>query len=149
MPQTFADFAEARQARNDIQLKIVEHALTLCDKLKEDYIAYSIRSIKANKHKDSAHWSDWSQNRLTRLEKNECDMEFILDSSGRKYHKIQQRDGAHGSVHCFIDKRTGEVYKAASWKAPAKIVRYNLLSISSREECFSRADWCGNYLYLK
>ena len=30
------------------------------------------------------------------------------------------------SVHAFVDKKTGEVYKAASYKAPAKIVRYNL-----------------------
>ena len=31
------------------------------------------------------------------------------------------------SVHAFIDKKTGEVYKPASFKAPAKHVRYNLL----------------------
>ena len=53
------------------------------------------------------------------------------------------------SVHAFVDKKTGEVYKAASYKAPAKIVRYNLLEIASREECFSRADWAGSYLYIR
>ena len=45
------------------------------------------------------------------------------------------------SVHAFVDKKTGEVYKPASFKAPAKIVRYNLLMIESRKECFERADW--------
>ena len=53
------------------------------------------------------------------------------------------------SVHAFVDKKTGEVFKPASFKAPAKIVRYNLLSIESREECFERADWAGGYLYIR
>ena len=76
------------------------------------------------------------------------DYDFFIEE-GRKYHKIVM--DAHGSksVHAFVDKKTGEVYKAASYKAPAKIVRYNLLEIASREECFSRADWAGSYLYLR
>ena len=37
---------------------------------------------------------------------------------------------------CFIDKKTGSVYKPASIKAPAKHERYNLNIIESREECF-------------
>ena len=52
------------------------------------------------------------------------------------------------SVHAFVDKKTGEVYKPASFKAPAKHVRYNLLSEISREECYARADWAGGYLYI-
>ena len=38
-----------------------------------------------------------------------------------------------GSVTAFIDKNTGEVYKPASWKAPAKHVRYDLRIIRERE----------------
>ena len=65
---------------------------------------------------------------------------------GRKYIKINQN---HGGVHAFIDKNTGEVYKPASWKAPAKHVRYDLRIINQREECLARADWAGGYLYLR
>jgi len=65
---------------------------------------------------------------------------------GKKYIKIIQVDGG---VHAFIDKQTGEVYKPASWKAPAKHVRYDLRIISQRQECYSRADWAGGYLYLR
>jgi hypothetical protein len=73
---------------------------------------------------------------------------YDLDSSGRKYHKIWMHIGdRRDSIHAFIDKKTGEVYKAASVKAPAKGVRYNLLLIESREECFKRANWSGGYLY--
>ena len=49
---------------------------------------------------------------------------------GRKYIKINQ---INGGVHAFIDKKTGEVYKPASWKAPAKHVRYDLRIIRERE----------------
>jgi hypothetical protein len=53
------------------------------------------------------------------------------------------------SVHCFIDKKTGEVYKSASWKAPAKGVRYDLMNDSHREWLLENADWAGSYLYQK
>ena len=69
--------------------------------------------------------------------------------SGRKYHKIvMETESQSRSVHAFVDQKTGEVYKAASFKAPAKHVRFNLLEINSREECFERADWAGGYLYM-
>ena len=67
-------------------------------------------------------------------------------SVGRKYIKIIQVDGG---VHAFIDKKTGEVYKPASWKAPAKHVRYDLRIITQRQECLARADWAGGYLYIR
>mgnify|MGYP003304969671 CR=1 FL=1 len=56
-----------------------------------------------------------------------------------------------GSVHCFIDKKTGEVYKAASWKAPAKIVRFDLRLIGDREFLFNpnNISWAGSHLYLR
>ena len=55
---------------------------------------------------------------------------FYIES-GRKYHKIiMETNGQIPCVHAFVDKKTGEVYKPASFKAPAKIVRYNLLRLS-------------------
>ena len=65
--------------------------------------------------------------------------------TGRKYHKIHDGNG----VHAFVDKNTGEVYKPASYKAPAKHVRYDLRRIQQRRDCFSNADWAGGYLYLR
>lgn len=75
---------------------------------------------------------------------------YELNSEGRKYHKIYMTiNGRRDSIHAFIDKKTGDVFKPASVKAPAKHARFNLLSITSREECFARADWAGGYLYLR
>ena len=51
------------------------------------------------------------------------------------------------SVHAFIEKKFGAVYKPASWKAPAKHIRFTLLDDNSREECFARCDWAGGYLW--
>jgi hypothetical protein len=42
---------------------------------------------------------------------------------------------------------TGDCYKPASYKAPAKGIRYNLLDATSREEMYKRADWAGSYTY--
>ena len=76
---------------------------------------------------------------------------------GRKYYKIihQEFDRSTGNyrdggVHAFVNKKTGEVYKPASWKSPhTKYVRYDLRIIKQREECYARADWAGGYLYLR
>ncbi len=70
--------------------------------------------------------------------------------TGRKYHKIIHLESSGGrSVHAFVDKSTGSVYKPASWRAPAKGIRYSLLDDRSYQICIDRADWVGGYLYAK
>ena len=49
---------------------------------------------------------------------------------GRKYAKIitgNTRSNYGGSVFCFVDRTNGDILKAASWKAPAKHARGNVL----------------------
>ena len=67
---------------------------------------------------------------------------------GRKYIKVIQDNS---SVHAFVDKKTGEVYKPAGWKSPAKIVRYDLRLISDRQKLHDPkfTDWAGGYLYIR
>jgi hypothetical protein len=77
--------------------------------------------------------------------------DYIIES-GRKYHKIIMVDSSvrkNRSVHAFVDKKTGEVYKSAGWKSPAKGVRYDLRLIEDREWLLENADWAGGYLYVK
>ena len=70
--------------------------------------------------------------------------------TGRKYHKLIMVDSGGGrSVHAFVDKQTGQVYKSASWKSPAKGVRYDLRIIEQREWLLENADWAGGYLYQR
>ena len=76
---------------------------------------------------------------------------------GRKYWKIVQTDiGADGKewsggVHAFVDRNTWQVYKPASWKSPAKHVRYDLRIINNRAQLHNPnyTDWAGGYLYLR
>ena len=53
------------------------------------------------------------------------------------------------SVHAFIEKKTGQIYKSSSWKSPAKGVRYDLRIIEQREWLLQNADWASSYLYAK
>ena len=96
---------------------------------------------------------DWTNELVTRWQADD-DRQYKSNSnpckfaitSGRKYHKILDRTG---SVHAFVNKQTGELYKPASWNAPAKHVRYDLRRIKQRHECFNNADWAGSYLYIR
>jgi hypothetical protein len=72
--------------------------------------------------------------------------EFSVEE-GRKYLKIVMSTFGIKSVHAFIDRVTGNVYKAANWKSPAKGIRYNLLT--DPETCYLKADWAGGYLYRR
>lgn len=75
---------------------------------------------------------------------------YELDG-GRKYLRISSvRGAASGSVHCFVDALTGDVYKAAGYKAPAlNGARYNLLDEASFEDLKAKWDPYGSYLYKR
>ena len=146
---TFADYAAAAEARKDIAAKVLAHSLELCEALRQNYINYAIRMSKVSMSMDNGVDKKYYEERIAKLEKGICDVDFTLDT-GRKYHKIWHLDsGGSRSCHAFIDKKTGEVYKPASYKAPAKGVRYNLLIIKEREWVLNPAncDWAGGYLY--
>ena len=77
---------------------------------------------------------------------------------GRKYWKISMWDVASDGVnfrtegvHAFVDKNTGQVYKPASYKSPAKHVRYDMRLIKDRANLHNPnfTDWAGGYLYLR
>ena len=128
--QSFADFVATQDARNSIQLKIREYTLMLCDALEMNF--------KQRNHGIVAG-------------REAPEYKFVIES-GRKYHKIimevpNTNRPPSRSVHAFVDMKTGEVYKPASFKAPAKHVRFNLLLIKDREWLLEHADWAGGYLY--
>ena len=45
---------------------------------------------------------------------------------GKRWTKVVVETFGSKSVHCFIDSLTGDLYKSASWKAPAKGIRGNI-----------------------
>ena len=127
--ESFTDFVATQQARNDIQLNIRKYTLMLCDALMDNFKSRNRGSVGGH---DAPEYK------------------FYIAEGGRKYHKIiMQYENGQQSVHAFVDKKTGEVYKAASWKSPAKGVRFNLLVIKEREWLLEHADWAGGYLYAR
>ena len=147
MSTTFADYAAQEQARQSIADAVLLHTYTLCEALKHNYVEYAIRGHQ--KFIDDPETKEYHQRKIDELKNNQCPVDFIIES-GRKYHKIVFIDSnGSRSVHAFVDQKTGEVYKSASWKAPAKGVRYDLRIIEQREWLFGNADWAGSYLYAK
>lgn len=53
--------------------------------------------------------------------------QVILEPRGRRYKKVvlERHDGGK-SVHSFVEVKTGDIFKPASWKAPAKHKRGNI-----------------------
>ena len=144
MTTTFADYSAAAEARKDIATAVLGHTYALCEALRQNYIDYSIRSHQ--KFVDDADTHNYHKEQIAKLKQGICDYEFYPET-GRKYHKVIMNAGGQRSVHAFVDKKTGEVYKSASWKAPAKGVRYDLRLMKDREYLFEHADWSGGYLY--
>jgi hypothetical protein len=124
----------------------------LCRCLEAQYRNYSLRSAMDNQAMSGAT-DEYLQERINKIENDEECIKFTI-SSGKKYHKIIQNDFRNGKyesagVHAFVDKKTGEVYKPASWKAPAKHVRYDMRIINQREYMYANCDWAGGYLYMR
>jgi hypothetical protein len=146
LTKDFSDFCAQRDARNTIQLNVVKYCWQLCEALRQNFIDYSIKShTRSFEHGESV---DYHNACITDLKNGKCDYDFTFES-GKKYHKIIMNANGSRSVHAFVDKKTGEVYKSASWKSPAKGVRYDLRIIEQREWLFENADWAGSYLYAR
>lgn len=72
----------------------------------------------------------------------ECEM-------GQKNIRLVVGEPGNRHVHAFVDIATGDLLKAAGWKAPAKGARGNLLDDADFKRILSVADKYGRYLYIK
>lgn len=149
MTTTFADYTASTEARKNIAEAVLGHTYALCEALRQNFIQYSIKMHESALERLEGNTETgikYHQEQIAKLKQGICDYEFYPET-GRKYHKIIMVANGSRSVHAFVDKKTGEVYKSASWKAPAKGVRYDLRIIEQREWLLENADWAGSYLY--
>ena len=71
---------------------------------------------------------------------------------GRKYLRVQSFMVSNGerergnSAFMFVDKETGACYKPASWKAPAKGIRFYIEQLADNPEI---VDPYGSFLYIR
>jgi hypothetical protein len=135
------------QAQQTIADSVLKNTYLLIEALKDNYREYAIRGHQ--KFVDDVNTQEYHIRRIDELKAGDCSIDYQVET-GKKYHKVVFIDGGGSrSVHAFIDKQTGEVYKSASWKSPAKGVRYDLRLIADREYLLENADWSGGYLYAK
>ena len=158
-------YPDSIKVRKDIERRIEDHVIKYCETLEENFKQYSLRSfemsIKENRFPEN---TKYYQDRIDEINNGTANLYKFVYKTGKKFHKVYflQYEEANeyynrkagykaGSVHCFIDKKTGEVYKPASWKAPAKIVRFDLRLIKDREFLFNwkNLSWAGGHLYLR
>ena len=145
MTTTFADYCATADAREQIAANVLEWTQMLCLALEQDFVNESIR--RAHFFSASGDNTEYWENRIAEYKEGKDLYKFTINT-GRKYHKIIMIDTSGSeSVHAFVDKKTGELYKAASFKAPAKGVRFDLRIIKEREFVLENADWAGGYLY--
>ena len=69
--------------------------------------------------------------------KVETYQESFVYTTGKRFYKIcRSRDGVKpNSSYAFVDKANGDLYKAASWNAPANYVRGNINDSSGLDAC--------------
>ena len=137
------------------KVKVLQWTEKLCRCLEQQYRDYSVRSIINNQNKVDKP-DPYLQEKVNQIESGEDDRISFFIENGRKYYKVclrwkqvnrQFKDDI--SVHCFVDKLSGEVYKPAGWKQPAKHVRFNMSDDIDRAKLYNVCDWAGGYLYLR
>ena len=139
---------------------IEEYTQTLCETLEENFEQDSLDTYRAMQMREG--YSIYAAKRIEEIENGTANLYKFVVQKGRKYLKIinQQYDDMgpnpsyeyrNGSVHAFIDRETGDVYKPASWNKPAKHVRFDMRIIQERTLMHtpSFVTWAGGYLYLR
>jgi N-acetyl-anhydromuramyl-L-alanine amidase AmpD len=154
MTTSFADYVSTQGQHQDMCDVITKYTHLLIEALKDNYRKYVIRShqraienLNYTYETTDSIQSQYYQNEIDKLRSGKCSLDYIVET-GRKYYKVVMTDSSGSrSVHCFIDKNTGGVFKPASWKSPAKGERFDLLNDEHREWMFENADWAGSWLY--
>ena len=153
------------QVKRDLERRIEDYVKGYCEALEENFKQHSIdmfeRNIREQRFPEN---TKYYQERLTEIENGTANLYKFDYTVGKKYIKVfnlqyeapceyYNRKGGYrqGSVTAFVDRSTGEVYKPASWKAPAKHVRYDLRLIKDREFLHDpkNTDWSGGHLYMR
>ena len=126
----------------------------------ENYRRYHLRTLNGNL---SGNYPEYAREQLDAIENGTANLMWFKVYSGKRYYKIVQQEfetweksryyGQYrdSSVHCFVDKETGDVYKPASWSAPAKHIRFTFQNVDHLKFLLNpdNVGWAGGYLYIR
>ena len=129
-----------------------------CKAITENYKIDHTRSMERMAASDPN--SSYPSDELKRIKDGTANLMKFEIREGKKYYKIvsveydtfqNRNEYRDGSVHAFVDKNNGNVYKPASWKSPAKHVRFTFQKPEDIRFLLSpiNVDWAGGYLYLR
>ena len=127
-----------------------------CKALDENFKQDTIRSLEHNLKRDPE--CTYSANQLVEIMQGKAKLDKFRYYEGKKYLKVVREEyderndrWRDSTVHAFVDRKTGDVYKPASWKAPAKHVRFNLGNDLDRQNLHDPnfVGWAGGYLYMR
>ena len=130
-----------------------------CKALDENYKQDTIRSLEHNLERDPE--CTYSANQLMEIYRGKAKLDKFRYYEGKKYYKVVREEyderedrWRDTTVHAFVGltkENLGDVFKPASWKAPAKHVRF---SFCNKKDLLFLTDprcvgWAGGYLYLR
>ena len=114
-----------------------------CEKLTENCQDY----VEKFNHMDSVRFSVDGGVKYIKVKSFEDKIMTDYDENGVEI-KTLHRDNK-GSIHCFVERTTGNIFKPAGWKAPYtkgnNAVRGNIYDTSS----FQKTDMHGGWLYAR
>jgi len=158
-------YPDSMKVKRDIERRIELYVEDYCKALEENFKQHSINSFKRNiEEQRFPENTKYYQESLAEIENGTANLYKFDYTIGKKYIKVfslryeeaneyyNRKAGYRaGSVVAFVDRSTGEVYKPASWKAPAKHVRFDLRLIKDREFLHNpkNTDWAGGHLYMR
>ena len=151
------------KVKRDLQRRVENWVIEYCDALEENFKQYSINSYRRNIDNPtevSKGYTSYYEEQLQKIEDGTANLYKFDYKVGKKFIKVfnlqydtfrDRNEYREGSVTAFIDKNTGEVYKPASWRAPAKHVRFDFRIIKDREflHNWKNVSWTGGHLYMR
>ena len=148
----------ALKGETSTHVPVKKYVEDYCTAITENFRRYSIRQYESMVIRDEG--SRYAQERLEEIKQGTANLMRFRYYSGKKYYKVvseefdtfqDRNEWRDGSVHAFIDRQTGQVYKPASWKAPAKHVRFDLSNDLDRQKLHDPnfVGWAGGYLYMR
>ena len=143
---------------------VIEYVKGYCEALEENFKQHSVDMLTRNLEDRNYNYPSYAQEQLDAIMDGSAKLYKFDYTVGKKYIKIfnlqyqeaneyYNREAGYrqGSVTAFVDRETGEVYKPASWRAPAKHVRFDMRIIKDREFLHDpkNTDWAGGHLYMR
>jgi len=114
-----------------------------CDKLEENCKPY----VDKFNHMDSVQFRPDGGMKYIKVKSFEDKVNTEYHDDGTITKTIVK--ATRGSIHCFVDKTTGDIYKPAGWKSPYtkgnNAIRGNIYDSST----FEKTDLHGGWLYAR